>query len=612
MKHNITINNQKNETLGFQRRHLIAFFIILLLALLLIIRLSALQIRQHHFYAALSKQNLLSILPTEPERGLIYDRNGVLLAKNIPVFSLSIIAGKVKNMTATLNDLKQLVNLTSNDLKTFKHDLRHHRRYDPVPLKLKLNELEAAKFYVNQYRLPGVILQSHRMRQYPLGTITGNVVGYVGRIDQRELKKINQENYSASNYIGKTGIENFYETQLHGKVGAEQAEIDARGHIIHRLNRIPSIPGDNITLTIDSKLQKFATDQLGNNNGAVVVIQPATGQILALVTKPNYDPNPFVNGISHKQYQQLLNNPNHPLYDRTIRGLYSPGSTIKPSFALAGLNDGVITPNFRIYDPGWFRVDNTQHIFHDWKLTGHGWVNVSKAIMVSCDTFFYNLAIKLGIKRMDDAMSLFNFGQPTGVDLPNELGGTLPTPAWKRAYKGANWYTGDSVNMDIGQGLFSVTPLQLAQNIASIAEHGKHFKPHLVLRYQHADGTITQQPSIAETPIKLNNPAYWKLVINAMIKVIDSPSGTAEAFGKHKGYRVAGKTGTAQVYGKQRDEEHSQLNIPKKLRNNHLFINFAPVKNPQIALAVIVEHASFADRIAGNITRFYMNEIKGT
>ncbi|MCH9643757.1 MAG: penicillin-binding protein 2 [Gammaproteobacteria bacterium] len=611
MKHKLTINNQKWQRMLFQRRYLMALLIVLLFTVLLIMRLAYLQIQQQHFYATLSKQNLLSIVPTEPDRGLIYDRNGILLAKNIPVFTLSIIPGKVHNMQTTLANLKSIITLTPEDIKAFHHSIIQHRRYDPVLLKLNLSELEIAKFYVNQYRLPGVIVQSRMARQYPLGATTGNVVGYVARINANELKQVNPENYSASDYFGKTGIENYYEDQLHGKVGAEQAEIDARGRILRTLKQIPATSGKNIYLTIDSNLQAFAEKALGDNNGAIVAIQPATGQILALVTKPTYDPNLFVNGISGKQYQQLLSAAGHPLYDRTIRGLYSPGSTIKPSFAIAGLNDGVITPDFKIYDPGWFRVANTQHIFHDWKYNGHGWVNVSKAITQSCDTFFFNLSIKLGIKRIDDAMKMFGFGSPTDVDLPNELSGIVPTPEWKRANRGSTWFTGDSVNMDIGQGLFSVTPLQLAQDVAMIAEHGKRFKPHLVLKFQNPDNSFTSQSSTPEPTVTLNNPQYWDLVIQAMTQVVDSPYGTAEAFGSHDGYEVAGKTGTAQVFGKQRDEERSNMNIPKRLRNNHLFISFAPVKNPQIALAVVVEHASFADRIAGDITRYYMAELKG-
>lgn len=608
----ITIKDPRYEAVRFKIRCLSAILFIALLTLLIIIRLCYLQIMEHKFYSTLSQQNLLYIIPTEPNRGLIYDRNGVLLAKNIPVFSLDIIPGKVKNINKTIKKLKKIITISDKDVEEFKHSLKEHHLFEPVPLKIKLTEQEVAKFYINQYRFPGVSVETRMMRYYPLGPLMSDVLGYVGRINAKELREVNSENYSASDYIGKVGIEKYYEKALHGTIGAEEAEINASGRIVRILKKIPPIPGNTIYLTIDSKLQAYAEKALGNNNGAIVAIQPSTGQILAMVTKPDYDPNAFVQGLSNKAYQALVNAPSHPLYNRAIRGLYSPGSTVKPFIALGALNEHVISPQYTIYDPGTFQLPHTAHIYHDynWKIGGHGWVNVSKAIMVSCDTFFYNLAVNLGISRLDQILRNFGFGQLTHVDMPEELPGIVPSPAWKLAKQKQPWYTGDTVITGIGQGSLLATPLQLATATSIIAEKGMHLTPHLLLQMTTPTGKSMIQNPVAEKPVILDDPSIWNLVIRAMESVVSNPRGTAEEFGRHPGYSVAAKTGTAQVYGDQRDEEASRMNLPKRLRNNHLFIMFAPVNHPKIALAVVVEHASYADRIARKVTDFYFNELK--
>lgn len=605
----LTINSHKQETSLFMRRSFAALLLVSIFVAIIIFRLIYLQIFQHHFYSTLSRQNLLYLIPIEPNRGLIYDRNGVLLAKNIPVYSLDIIPARVKNLTHMLQRLQKIIPINSQDINIFQHALKRYRPYQPVPLKLKLSEIEVAKFYVNQFRFPGIFVQTHLMRYYPLGKITSNIVGYVGRINAQELNQVSTENYSASDYIGKIGIEKYYEKQLHGTVGAEEVEVDSSGRIVRILQRTPPKPGDTIYLTIDSTLQAFAEKALGDNSGAVVAIQPSTGQILALVTKPNYDPNAFVNGLTARQYQELLNAPLHPLYNRAIRGLYSPGSTIKPFFAIAGLNNRIISPQYTIYDSGWFQLPHTQHIYHDWKLSGHGWVNVTKAIIVSCDTFFYNLAVNMGITRINQILATFGFGILTHIDMPEELSGIVPNPAWKLAKQGYPWYTGDTIITGIGQGSLLVTPLQLAAAMAIIAERGMHLQPHLLLKSVTSDGIETQLNSIPEKAIILRDSKIWSLVIHAMEGVISNPLGSANEYGRHPGYTVAAKTGTAQVYGKQRDEEKSRLNIPKRLRNNHLFISFAPVVHPKIALAVVIEHAAYADVIARKVTDFYFKKL---
>ena len=603
-----TLRHHRQDIDLFNRRSIIALIAVFLFAFIIIGRLAYLQIFEHHFYTTLSKKNIINIIPVQPKRGLIYDRFGVLLAKDIPVYSLDLIPEEIKHMTKTITALRKILPITAQDIQFYHHALKNHRPFQPVPLVAKLTQSEMAKFYVNQYRFPGVSIGTHTLRYYPNGKITSNVVGYVGRITEQELAHVNKVNYSASDDIGKTGIEAYYEKALHGTVGAEEVEMNAQGRIVRIIKKIPPIPGENIYLTIDSKLQAFAEKTLGDNAGAVVAIQPATGQVLALATKPDFNPNPFVTGISQKAYNKLLNAPGRPLYDRAIRGLYAPGSTIKPFYALGALSDHVITKDYRIFDPGWFRLPGSMHVFHDWKFNGHGWVNVSKAIIVSCDTFFYNLASLMGIHRMDATLHMFGFGHTTGIDMPNELSGIVPSPRWKERVKHQPWYTGDTIIAGIGQGSLLVTPLQLAAGVATIAEHGKRFRPNLVLKTVSPSGVSAPSKPILEKPVALHNKHAWDTVIKAMQNVINSPYGTALFFGRNPPFTAAGKTGTAQIFG-SRNEERSDMFIPKRLRDNHLFIVFAPIKHPQIALAIVVEHASFADEMSRHIIDFYFQQL---
>jgi len=578
--------------------------------LLLVARLIYLQVVQHKLYSTLSKQNILNIIPIEPPRGLIYDRNGVLLAKDVPVYSLDIIPARVNHLSQTISDVGKIIPLTKTERTQFFQAVKQHRPYDEVPLKLHLTEQQVAKIYVNQFHLPGVNVQTHLMREYPLKAATSSVVGYVGRINEHELSKLDNVNYQASDDIGKTGVEQFYEPILHGQVGAEEAEINANGRVVRTLHKIPPTAGDTLYLTIDSQLQAAAEKAMGKNAGAVIAMDPSTGEILAMVSEPNFDPNLFVNGISSTDYKKLLNAPRHPLYNRALRGLYSPGSTIKPFYALSALDNDIIDPEYKIFDRGWFQLPNTHHIYHDWKRDGHGWVNVHKAIVVSCDTFFYNLSVLMGINLIDHTLHAFGFGTKTHVDLSNELSGIVPSPLWKRTHQSQNWFTGDTVITGIGQGSLLTTPLQLAQATATLAMRGKQFQPHVLLKAVTPNGKTTVQQPIEEPTIQLHNPHNWDVVIRAMEGVVNEYWGTAIAFGRHPPFTVAAKTGTAQVYGHSRDEEVSRTNIPYHLRNNHLFISFAPVKHPKIVVVTVVEHASFADRIARKVMNAFFNEQK--
>lgn len=605
MKNRIPLKNSIQEVDLFRSRIIAAGAFIALFAFALIIRLMYLQLFQHKFYSTLSRQNLLNVIPIEPNRGLIFDRNGVLLAKDIPTYTLAIIPTKVTNLPQLFDDLKKLVGLTDEEIQAFQHVRPQYHRFEPIPIMLKLDEQQVAKFYVNQFRLPGVLIQTRMMRYYPLGNTTSHVVGYVGRINQSEFANVNHDEYTASTDIGKRGVEQYYETLLRGKMGAEEAEINASGQIVRTLKTIPPKPGQNLYLTIDSGLQAAAQQAMGSEIGSIVVLQPSTGQVLAMVSQPSYDPNPFVSGLSQADYLALLNAPDKPLYNRALRGEYASASTIKPFYALLGLDYGVITPEYQIFDPGWFQIPNTDHLFHDWVKHGHGTVNVSRAIMVSCDIFFYNLAMMMGINRVDSVLNTFGFGQKTGIDLPDELPGLVPTPSWKMGKTGQPWYTGDTVVTGIGQGYFLVTPLQLANAVATMANRGQRFVPQVLLKSVDAHGNETLQMPEGDDPIVLKNPQNWDIVINAMQQVVTNNQGTADYFGRNPPYTVAAKTGTAQVYGGSRDEVNVNLNIPKRLRNNHLFIAFAPVDNPQIALAIVVEHAAMADHMARVIMDYY-------
>lgn len=611
-KQSLAIKNIQLETRLFKSRCLAALLLLFIFVFVLIGRLAYLQIKNHRFYSTLSQHNLLNIIPIQPNRGLIFDRNGVLLAKDIPTYTLTVTPNGTKHLDEMIKRLSKIIPLSEDEIKQFHRIAYQYRPYQPVPVKYKLTNEEVARFYVNQYQFPQVQIETRMMRYYPLADITSDILGYVGRINPQELRKVNADNYTADDDIGKIGIEKYYERQLHGTFGAEEVETDASGRIVRTLKEIPPNAGDNIYLTIDSNLQAEANKVLGDESGAIVAMAPDTGQILALTSKPSFDPNLFVWGLSSQVYQKLLNSPLHPLYNRAIHGQFASGSTIKPFLAIFGLDEGIVTPQSQIYDPGWFQLPNTKHIYHDWQLTGHGWVNIIKAIAVSCDVYFYNLAVIMGIDRVDDILHKFGFGQLTGVDLPEEVPGLVPSPHWKIGAQGYPWYAGDTIETGIGQGFFLVTPLQLVQGVSIIAERGKRHRPTLLLKSMTSDGSETISPLISETPVVLKNPNNWDIIIRAMQEVVDKPWGTADFFGKHPGFTVAAKTGTAQVDGHRRDEDTSRTNIPKRLRNNHLFIAFAPVDHPEIAVAVVVEHNAMADKMTGEIMNYYFSHLAAT
>lgn len=588
---------------------MLAIVVIAVLIGLLIFRLAYLQIYKNTLYTTLSTRNAIDLVPIEPTRGLIYDRKGVLLAENIPVFSLDVIPQQVPNLQKTLAALSKVVELSDADLGQFKKQLRQHRRFDEIPLKLRLSEAEVARFTENQYEFPGVVVKARLIRHYPFGESFSHVLGYVGRINIQELGKIDQINYSASHYIGKLGVEKYYEEDLHGKVGYEEVENDASGKPIRIIRKTSGKPGKNLYLTIDSGLQIAAEKAMADLRGAVVAIDPKTGEVLAMVSQPAYDPNIFVLGISQKDYQDLQQSPDKPLYDRTLRGLYPLASTIKPYLALQGLQSGVATPEFSILDKGTFQLPNYSRLWHDWVKKGHGKVNLSRAITVSCDIYFYQLSSRMGIKLMDDILTEFGYGSLTGIDLDGELPGVVASPAWKLKNRGQHWYPGDTTNSSIGQGDMQATPLQFAHAVSILATRGERHIPYLLLGEQEPGKKYFSHQPLPLEPIKMNDPKYWDLVINAMQAVVDSPLGTAYGkFGRGYNYTVAGKTGTAALSRRRiPDEEDKQESVPERLRDHHLFIAFAPVAEPKIAIAIITENSNNAIAVARTILDYYLN-----
>jgi penicillin-binding protein 2 len=583
----------------FRRRLLGIVIFMVVLILLLLIRLFYLQVAQHKYYTTLSRNNSISLVPIAPTRGLIYDRNGVLLAKNMPVYNLNIVPDETPDIANTIKELQQFIQISPEDVDLFYKELKQKHAYEQVPLKIKLTPTEVAQFAVNRYRFPGVDIKTAMVRYYPFANDLVSVLGYVGRINENDLKNLDTSNYAATNYIGKIGIEKYFETQLHGTVGYQQVETDASGEEVRVLKRTPSVHGQNLYLTIDSQLQEASLQAMKGFRGSVVAIQPATGQVLAMVSTPAYNPNMFVDGISAADYHALQVSKEQPLFNRAIRGQFPFGSTIKIFFALAGLAGGYVDPNATMYDPGYFKIGG--HVFHG--EAKNVTVNLVKAIEVSSDTYFYKLALKMGIDNMDNILEEFGFGQYTHIQMGEELPGLVASPDWKMKTEGKRWYAGDTLNSGIGQGAMLTTPLQLASAAATFAERGQGFQPTLLYKVVNPDGSTYTPTPIAKPPIDIK-PNVWETVIKGMVDVVRGPEGTAWRFGKPS-YSVAAKTGTAQVFS-LRGAKYILANVPKHLRDNSMFVAFAPVKNPQIAIAVAIQNSPSAPVVARKVLDFYL------
>ena len=604
MSTDATLKDYLRESRLIRQRVAAAMALSVILVLLLVARLIYLQVINHEHFTTLSRENRVKIIPTPPTRGLIYARNGVLLAENIPSFSLEIVPEHVKNLDQTLTALRHIVTISDSEIQRFRKLLERRPRFESLPLRFHLSEEEVARFSVDRPRFPGVDIQARLRRYYPLGEIAGHVLGYVGQINVEELQQIDEAEYSGTSHIGKVGVEKFYEPLLHGKVGYQQAEINAQGRLLRVLESTAPTPGVSLYLTLDMRLQEQIENALGDHNGAVVALDPRSGEVLALVSHPGYDPNLFVDGIDPKVYAALQSSPDQPLFNRALRGQYPPGSTIKPFMGLAGLEEGVITPSHNTYCPGWFSLKGSEHKFRCWRHGGHGTVNLERAITESCDVFFYDLALALSIDRIDEFLGQFGLGAKTGVDLPGELAGLLPSRSWKQSVRRQPWVPAETLITGIGQGYMLITPLQLATATAYLANHGLRMQPRLLYATQDPySGKLELERSQVTGTIPMPKVANWDLIIDAMTRVVHSDSGTAHAIGKGAKYIMAGKTGTAQVFGLKQDEKYDKNKVPEELRDHAMFIAFAPADKPRIALAIIVEHGGGGSATAAPIAR---------
>jgi len=604
MNEDRAIKNPLQESRLYAGRLLFAVLVVLILAGILLWRYYHLQVERHEAFVTLSDRNRVLVEPVPPTRGLIYDRNGVLLADNRPSFNLSIVKERTKDLEATIAELDQLVGVSEAEKERFYKQLQRRRRpYEPVPLRLNLNEREQGILAVNEYRLPGVEVTVQLLRHYPFGPESAHVLGYVGRINDQEIQVLDPVRYSGTLVVGKTGLEKQYEDELLGQVGYQTVETNARGRVMRQLERTDPKPGKDLHLYLDSRLQRVAFESLEGERGAVVAIEVKTGGVLAMASNPSFDANEFVTGISVENYRALLDSPDRPLFDRVLQGQYPPGSTIKPIYGIAALQSGTISRDYRIYDPGFYQLKGDDHKYRDWKKGGHGSrIYLEDAIIQSCDTFFYDVGVKMTIDTLSLYGTRFGLGQKTGLDMPSERSGIMPSRAWKRAAKGRAWYPGDTVNASIGQGFTLATPMQLAVATARLASRGEIRSPQLV-RKQHG-----VPPPAGVIKVSDSN---WDYVHHAMQEVVHGLRGTARIINRDLDYHIAGKTGTAQVIGIKQDEEYDAETVAKRNRDHALFIAFAPVEDPQIAVSVIVENGEHGSSTAAPVARklidAYMN-----
>ncbi|MCL4118914.1 UNVERIFIED_CONTAM: hypothetical protein GTU68_034665 [Idotea baltica] len=592
-------DHKKDAALVRSRAWAGALFVVLLVGVL-VARLYYLQIIEYEYHTTLSENNRVHVQSVAPARGLIFDRKGVLLAENRPSFSLTLTRERAGDWKKTLRIIVDILNLDQSDLKLFEQRVSQGRRpFEAVPIFLQLTEKQIATISVNQYRLPGVAVATQLSRYYPLKEHFAHSVGYVGRINEKEQKSLDTVQYSGTHHIGKTGVERFYEKQLHGSVGYEEVETNARGKVLRVLKYTKPVPGKNITLTLDSKLQAVAEKALGKHRGAVVAIQPSTGDVLAMVSEPSFDPNPFVTGISFKAYAALRDSIDQPLFNRVLRGLYPPGSTVKPMVALSGLEAGVITPQTRIFDRGYFQLPGRKHKYRNWNRYGEGWVNLNTALMRSNDTYFYSVAHKLGIDRLHKYMSLFGFGQKVSLDMYGESAGLMPSKEWKRKRYNKVWYPGETLILGIGQGYMQTTPIQLAQAATLVATHGHWIRPHLAKRIG-AKAPVDMHPF---KNIILRDSRYWDDAQHGMEDVVNAARGTARRMGNSAVYRIAGKSGTAQVVAIKQGQRYNRNKIQARHRDHALFIAFAPAQKPQIVVAAMVENGESGSGVAAPIVK---------
>jgi len=608
MKLRVELKNSQREIYYFRLRLALSIGFVLVLLFLLLTRFVYLQVVKHEHFHTLAENNRISVVPIVPNRGLILDRNGVVLAHNYSGYTLEITPSKVADLEATINELATLVDIQPKDRKRFRKLLAESHSFASISIRNRLSDEEVARFAAQSYRFPGVEIKARLFRDYPYKEQTSHLIGYIGRINQTDMDQLEEDedvaaNYRGSDYIGKTGLEQSYEKELHGTTGIEQMEVDAGGRGVRVLGRVSPMSGNTLVLSLDAKLQAIADDAFGSFRGALVAIDPNNGEVLAFVSRPGYDPNLFIDGIDEDNWNELNNSPDTPMVNRVLNGAYPPGSTFKPYMALAALTLGKRRPEQTIFDPGYYNFGG--HVFHDDKKGGHGSVDMYKSIVESCDTYYYMLANDMGIDNIANFMRQFGFGQHTGIDIRGESEGVLPSQEWKKKRfktpEQQKWYAGETISVGIGQGYNAYTPIQLAQAVATLANNGVMYRPHLVRRITD---TRTNEKSIETTPLPLRTIPLQQenidVIKRAMVGVNKEGTG-ARAFAGAE-YISAGKTGTAQVYS-LKGGKYTEGHVKQELRDHALFIAFAPTEQPKIALAILVENGGFGAQTAAPIAR---------
>lgn len=598
-----TLRNPAADAQIFRTRALVGFLIATLGLSLLGAWYYRLQVVDHEQYATRSEANRIKQRPIIPGRGLIYDRAGRLLADNVPAYRLEIIAEEVADIEATLRELGRILPLAEDEIARYHAGRRATRAFRPVPLKLRLDEAEVARFAVHRHRFPGVDVVPYLTRRYPYGDLFAHVIGYVGRVDEADLRRLDDSRYSVLTHIGKSGIERFYEERLRGEIGHERVEQNARGRDIRVLAREPGRPGQDLHLSIDAELQQATVDAFEGQHGAAVVMDPRNGEILAMVSLPSFDANLFVGGISVADYRELMDSPSQPMFNRAVSGGYEPGSTIKPFVAMAGLAEGVVRPETTVFSTGAYRLPGQSREYRDWRPGGHGRVGLVESMAQSVNTYYYDLAVKLGNERLAGRLADFGFGRPTGVDLPGESAGVLPSAEWKRSARNEPWYPGETVITGIGQGFWVTTPLQLAQATGVLAADGERHQIHLLRASRDGFGEDPLvEPRLPPERI-VDDPAHLAAINEALVAVMHSPTGTARASAQGMDYRIAGKTGTAQRTTRRGDSSVRLDDLPFHLRHRALFVAYAPAEEPELVVALVVESGGSGSRAAAPVAR---------
>ncbi|PHS26209.1 MAG: penicillin-binding protein 2 [Methylophaga sp.] len=577
------------------------------------IRLTVLQVFEYEHFNALSDRNRVDFEPLVPQRGLIYDRNGVVLAENIPVFSLELVPEKVIDVDITLQELQLLLALTDDEVAEIQQQIKHQRRFKEVVVRQRLTEQEVAKFSVNRHRFPGLEVVGRLIRHYPHGALFAHTIGYVGRINEKDQQRIDEKNYKGTQYIGKTGVERFYEDSLHGQVGYQQVETNVQGRMVREITNTPSVSGQDLFLHLDINLQRVAAQALSEFNGSIIALDPRTGGVLAMISKPDFNPNEFITGISRKSYAVLRDSMDRPLFDRALRGHYPPGSTLKPFIALAGLEMGIVNESSSTFCPGWYSLPGKEdHRYRCWKKQGHGKVDFITSMAQSCDVYFYDLANTMGIDRLHGFLDLFGFGRRTGIDVPSESRGLSPSRQWKRNARNQVWYPGETLISGIGQGFNQMTPIQLAHATATLAMRGESISPRVVRATRDTGQTeLKLLPIERLETLPIIDSRNWQATVDAMVEVVHGKRGTARKVGKDLTFKVAGKTGTAQVFSIKQDEEYDAETLDKRLHDHALFIAFAPVEDPEFVVVVIAENGGGGSKTAAPIARKMIDQYFG-